>query len=95
MVRILSHHSHLTDEKKTSPEKSVYWMCSICYAPSGVQLLRTKKDTSTHLWAFQVELVVKNPPAKGGDVRDMCLIPESHGLRSLAGHSPWGHRRDD
>ena len=26
-------------------------------------------------WAFQVVLVVKNPPAKTGDVRDMGLIP--------------------
>ena len=27
--------------------------------------------------AFQVVLVVKNPPAKAGDIRDACLIPES------------------
>ena len=88
MVRVLSHHSHLTDEKNKSGEITVYWMCSICYA--HVRLLRTKKDTSTHLWAF----VVKNPPAKGGDIRAACLIPESHGRRSLAGHSPRGHTRD-
>ena len=27
--------------------------------------------------AFQVVLVVKNPPANAGDIRDACLIPES------------------
>ena len=34
-------------------------------------------------WASQVALVVKNPPTKAGDVRDMGLIPES-------GRSPGG-----
>ena len=28
------------------------------------------------LWASQVALVVKNPPANAGDVRDVDLIPE-------------------
>ena len=28
-------------------------------------------------WASQVVLVVKNPPANAGDIRDVCLIPES------------------
>ena len=28
-------------------------------------------------WAFQVVLVVKNPPAKVGDIRDTGLIPGS------------------
>ena len=28
-------------------------------------------------WAFQVVLVVKNPPAKAGDMRDTGLIPGS------------------
>ena len=30
---------------------------------------------SKHLWAPQVVLVVKNPPANAGDIRDMDLIP--------------------
>ena len=82
MVRVLSHHSHLTDEKNKSGEITVYWMCSICYA--HVQLLRTKKDTSTHLWAF----VVKNPPAKGGDSKDAGSIPgwEDHVEEEMATH---------
>ena len=61
-------------------------------------------------------LVVKNPPANVGDVRDeggsipgIGKIPwrrvwqptteflhgKSHGLRSLAGYSPWGHKKSD
>ena len=28
-------------------------------------------------WAFQVVLVVKNPPANAGDIRDMGSIPGS------------------
>ena len=28
-------------------------------------------------WASQVTLVIKNPPANAGDVRDMCSIPGS------------------
>ena len=28
-----------------------------------------------YVWAFQVVLVVKNPPANAGDVRDVGLIP--------------------
>ena len=35
------------------------------------------------IWASQVVLVVKNPPANAGDVRDMGLIPGS-------GRSPGG-----
>ena len=30
-------------------------------------------------WASQVVLVVKNPPANAGDVRDLGLIPETGG----------------
>ena len=56
--------------------------------------------------AFPVgKLVVKNPLANAGDMRDTGSIPwmraqqatpvflcgESHGQRSLEGYSPWGH----
>ena len=37
------------------------------------------------IWASQVALVVKNPPAKAGDLRDLGSIPES-------GRSPGGWR---
>ena len=37
----------------------------------------------TYIWAFQVALVVKNPPANAGDVRDMGSIPR-------LGRSPGG-----
>ena len=33
--------------------------------------------THTHIWASQVALVMKNPPANAGDVRDAVLIPGS------------------
>ena len=48
--------------------------------------------------------VIKNPPANAGDVRNTgsnpgsgrptpVFLPEKpHGQRSLAGHSPWGHK---
>ena len=29
----------------------------------------------TYIWAFQVALVVKNPPANAGDIRDTGSIP--------------------
>ena len=35
------------------------------------------------IWAFQVVLVVKNPPANAGDIREVGLIPGS-------GRSPGG-----
>ena len=59
-------------------------------------------------------LVVKNPPANAGDVREVgstlggedpleegtathssLLAWRSHGQRSLAGHSPQGHKESD
>ena len=39
----------------------------------------------TGLWASQVTLVVKNPPANAGDIRDMGSILES-GISSGGGH---------
>ena len=54
-------------------------------------------------------LMVKNPPANAGDVRDLdsilwrrkrqptpVFLPgESHGQRSLVGYSPRGHEESD
>ena len=56
--------------------------------------------------AFQVVLVVQNLPAKAGNARDAGSIPgsgrppvflprEFHGLRSLEGYSPWGHKESN
>ena len=45
---------------------------------SGVQ----KTDSVMYKWAFQVVLVVKNPNANAGNIRDTGLIPgsgRSHG----------------
>ena len=45
-----------------------------------------KKGNLSHCWwASQMVLVVKNPPAKAGDLRDVGLIPGS-------GRSPGGGR---
>ena len=44
---------------------------------------RFKIDQPIGTWAFQVALVVKNPPANAGDVEDAGLIPAS-------GRSPEG-----
>ena len=62
----------------------------------------------THSGASQVGLVVKNPPTKAADIRDVGLIPgEGNGNtlqysclenpmdRSLAGYSPWGCKESD
>ena len=59
-----------------------------------------------YAWASQVALVVRNPPANAGDLRDTGLIPGSgrspgeghgdplqyspHGERTLAGYGPHG-----
>ena len=62
-----------------------------------------------HFRSSQVMLVVKNLPASAGDIRDVGKIPwrrkrqpipaflpgKSHGQRSLAGYSPWGHKELD
>ena len=40
------------------------------------------KGSSGVTWAFQVVLVVKNPPANTGDIRDIGSIPGS-------GRFPW------
>jgi len=58
--------------------------------------------------AFQVALMVKNPPTNAGDIREpwigenpwrrawqttpVFLPGESHGERSLMGYNPWGHK---
>ena len=69
--------------------------------------------THTHTYIQKEEgfpdgSVVKNLPAKAGDIRDASSIPglgrcpggqptpvflprESHGQKSLANYSPWGH----
>ena len=60
------------------------------------------------LWAYHMVLVVKNPPASAGDIRDADSIPglglqptpvflpgKSHGQRNLADCSPWGCKEMD
>ena len=42
----------------------------------GSQLMMVQLDFLTLQWASQVVLVVKNPSATAGDIRDMGSIPE-------------------
>ena len=63
-----------------------------------------KKLKLEYSWASQVVLVIKNPPANAGDIRNTgstpgsgrptpVFLPEkSHRQRRLAGSSPWGHK---
>ena len=55
--------------------------------------VKMKIKFKVEVWASQVVLVVKTPPANAGDVRFECSIPvflpgESHGQRSLVRYSP-------
>ena len=43
-------------------------------AVSFQKVLRINKAYTSFLWASQVVLVVKNPPAKAGSIRDMSSI---------------------
>ena len=37
----------------------------------------------------------KDPLEEGMATHSVCLPGESHGQRSLAGYSPWGHKESD
>ena len=63
---------------------------------------------SIAIWASQVALLVKNPPAnvfdlwvrnipwrRAGQPTPVFLPGESRGQRSLVGYSPWGHKESD
>ena len=41
------------------------------------------------VWASQVALEVKNPPAKAGDKRDVCLMPGSGRVRKIPQSGKW------
>ena len=64
--------------------------------------------SESQTWVSQVALVGKKPPAKAGDMRlvfnqwrrkwhptPVFSPGESHGQRSLACYSPWGHKELD
>ena len=40
-------------------------------------------------------LVWEDPPEKEGVTHSVFLPEKSHGQRSLAGYSPWGHKESD
>ena len=60
---------------KKRMQRSSLWKAAIWYFTKVVFLL--KIFFYSFWWASQVALVVKNPPANAGYVRDMGLIPES------------------
>ena len=39
--------------------------------------------------------MIKNLPAKAGDIRDVGSVPGSHGQRSPVNYHPWDHRGSD
>ena len=55
---------------------------SVCYIYTVLGIISNLKM----IWASQVVLVVKNPPANAGDIRDLGLIPGS-GRSPGGGHS--------
>ena len=66
------------------PCPSLLQILFLLYSQSllALTLLRVNSSLST-VWASRVALVVKNPPANAGDIRDVFLIPGS-------GRSPGG-----
>ena len=56
------------------------------YSTSGLPVHHQLQSIKKRIWASQVALVVKNPPANAGDVRDVGSIPGS-GRSPGGGHS--------
>ena len=50
--------------------------------------MHTHTHTHTHIWAPQVVVLVKNPPANAGDIRDSTLICGSGRLPGGGNGSP-------
>jgi len=55
----------------------------LCFGHVNSKIMLDIKQSCQSRWASQVALVVKNPPANAGDIRDMGSIPEWG--RSLGG----------
>ena len=65
MIQLLLQIWHIRERRDYHQKNSV----------TGI-VIGCRYETSKGLtWAFQVALVVKNPPAHAGDSRDSCLIP--------------------
>ena len=61
----------------------MYYLCNFSLNLKLVQNKVVKKKSTS--WASQVALVVKNPPASAGDIRDVGSIPGS-GRSPRGGH---------
>ena len=95
--------------QEANPEmiKQILWIVLLfTYFQAKLSIARTYGTSG----ASQGALVVKNPPANAGEVRNevgkipwrrkrqptpVFLPGESHGQRSLAGYSPQGHKELD
>ena len=76
-IQSLGWEDPLQKGKVTTP---VFWPGEFhgLSSPWGCKELDTSEQLTPHiLWAFQVVLVVKNPPDNAGDIRDVDLIPGS------------------
>ena len=56
---------------------SASWSKSCAVSQICIFYTHTHTHTHTHTWASQVALVVKNPPVKAGDIKDLGLIYRS------------------
>ena len=74
----------ISKKKAQISKQQVKYMGNII-KPGSRQLFPDRKQTilslgtpriKRHLWASQVVLVVRNPPARAGDIRDLCSIPD-------------------
>ena len=64
-----------------------WWAAVYGVAQSQTRLKRLRSNSSSRLsWGFQVELVVKNPPADAGDARDSGSISR---IRKIPWRRAW------
>ena len=80
--RVLDRLSGYKDSVDFEIRVNLHWVVENLAQPLGLHILQNTKYYLLH-GASQVKLVVKNPPAIAGDVRDVALIPGSG--RSLGG----------
>ena len=59
------------------------------YGPDG------SDDSLPAMWETWVRYLGQEDPLEKGMASPVFLPGESHGQRSLVGHSPWGHKESD
>ena len=74
----MATHSTILAWRIPWTESTVVWWTTVhgvAESDTTKRLTHTHTHTHTQYRASQVELVVKNPPANAGDIRDMSSIP--------------------